>query len=192
MVTDIVNDKNIELTTTNLELTTTWTTITTKTTRPLATMSPLNVVIVVIVVVCNREKESGGRKKICVICVICVTINILTMVLHIGVCFRRKVAANSEKGSTFLVERWWVQGVTVEIHKFSRVPCVCAVRVRIPRIQVHPLHPSSFFLPLCPAAAFLVFCPYDPSWFFFTPQRYGIRKSDCQFRADKAFLGSLF
>ena len=36
----------------------------------------------------------------------CVTINILTMVLHIGVRFRRKVAANSEKGSTFLSERW--------------------------------------------------------------------------------------
>ena len=64
--TDKVNDKNIELTTTNLELTTTCTTITTKTTRPLATVSPLNVVIVVIVVVCGREKESGGRKKICV------------------------------------------------------------------------------------------------------------------------------
>ena len=117
--------------------------------------------------ICCRKKESGGRKKICVICVICVTINILTIGLHIGVCFRRKVAANSEKGSTFLAERWWVQGVTVEIHKFSRVPCVCAVRVRIPRIQVHPLHPPSFFLPLCPAVAFLFFCPYDPSYFFF-------------------------
>ena len=48
MGTDIVNDKRSELTTTNLELTTTWTT---KTTRPLATVSPLGVVIVVIVVV---------------------------------------------------------------------------------------------------------------------------------------------
>ena len=44
MVTDIVNDKRSELTTTNLELTTTRTTITTKTTRPLATVSPLDVV----------------------------------------------------------------------------------------------------------------------------------------------------
>ena len=66
MGTDIVNDKRSELTTTYLELTTTWTTITTKTTRPLATLSPLDVVIVVIVVVCGHEKESGGRKKICV------------------------------------------------------------------------------------------------------------------------------
>ena len=69
MGTDIVNDKRSELTTTNLELTTTWTT---KTTRPLATLSPLNVVIVVIVVVCGREKESGGRKKnLCYQCYLC-------------------------------------------------------------------------------------------------------------------------
>ena len=37
MGTDYLNDNN-------LELTTTWTTITTKTTRPLATVSPLDVV----------------------------------------------------------------------------------------------------------------------------------------------------
>ena len=144
-------------------------------------MSPLDVVYVVIVVVklgVRRTKEN--------LCNLCDN-KYPEMVLHIGVCFRRKVAANSEKGSTFLAERWWVQGVTVKIHKFSRVPCVCAVRVRIPRIQVHPLHPI-FSLPLCPAAAFLVLCPYDPSWFFFTPQRYGIRKTDCPFRAGKGSL----
>ena len=90
MVTDKVNDKNFSITTTR-------TTITTKTTRSrsmaeqelllsavltLATLSPLEVVNVVIVVVCNREKESGGRKKICVICAICVTKNILAIGLQ--------------------------------------------------------------------------------------------------------------
>ena len=71
----------------NLELTTTRTTITTKTTQPLATVSPLNVVIVV---VCCREKESGGRKKICVICAICVTKN-----LDLGIAERlRKVGVS--------------------------------------------------------------------------------------------------
>jgi hypothetical protein len=48
-----VNDKYLELTTTR-------TTITTKTTQPLATVSPLNVVIVVI---CCREKESEDERK---------------------------------------------------------------------------------------------------------------------------------
>ena len=62
MGTDIVNDKRSELTTTNLELTTTWTTITTKTTRPLATLSPLNVVIVVIVVV--KRSPEDERKSV--------------------------------------------------------------------------------------------------------------------------------
>ena len=62
MVTDIVNDKNIELTTTNLELTTTWTTITTKITQPLATVSPLDVVIVVIVVV--KRSPEDERKSV--------------------------------------------------------------------------------------------------------------------------------
>ena len=59
MGTDIVNDKRSELTTTNLELTTTWTT---KTTRPLATLSPLNVVIVVIVVV--KRSPEDERKSV--------------------------------------------------------------------------------------------------------------------------------
>ena len=59
MGTDYLYDNNLELTTTNLELTTTWTTITTKTTQPLATVSPLNVVIVVIVVV----KRSPGDER---------------------------------------------------------------------------------------------------------------------------------
>ena len=73
MVTDIVNDKNIELTTTNLELTTTnleltttWTTITTKTTRPLATMSPLNVVYVVYVVVKLGVRRT--KENLCYLC----------------------------------------------------------------------------------------------------------------------------
>ena len=58
MGTDYLYDNNLELTTTNLELTTTWTT---KTTRPLATMSPLDVVYVVYVVVklgVRRTKEN--------------------------------------------------------------------------------------------------------------------------------------
>ena len=53
----IFTTTNLELTTINLELTTT---ITTKTTQPLATVSPLNVVIVVI---CCREKESEDERK---------------------------------------------------------------------------------------------------------------------------------
>ena len=59
MGTDIVNDKRSELTTTNLELTTTWTT---KITRPLATLSPLNVVIVIIVVV--KRSPEDERKSV--------------------------------------------------------------------------------------------------------------------------------
>ena len=55
MGTDKVNDKNIELTTTR-------TTITTKTTRPLATVSPLGVVIVVIVVV--KRSPEDERKSV--------------------------------------------------------------------------------------------------------------------------------
>ena len=35
-----------------------------------------------------------------------------TGLVHIGVCFRRKVAANSEKGSTFLAERWHLSWVS--------------------------------------------------------------------------------
>ena len=53
------------------------TTYTTYTTSNGDTVAKGRVVLVVIVVVCNREKESGGRKKICVICVICVIISIL-------------------------------------------------------------------------------------------------------------------
>ena len=55
------------------------------------------------------------------------------MVLHIGVCFRRKVAANSEKGSTFLAERWWVQGVTVKYIILTRTVCMRGTREN-PRI----------------------------------------------------------
>ncbi len=65
MGTDIVNDKRSELTTTNLELTTTRTTITTKTTRPLATVSPLNVVYVVYVVV---KRNRRTKENLCYLC----------------------------------------------------------------------------------------------------------------------------
>ena len=63
MGTDIVNDKRSELTTTNLELTTTWTT---KTTQPLATLSPLDVVYVVYVVVKLGVRRT--KENLCYLC----------------------------------------------------------------------------------------------------------------------------
>ena len=60
MGTDYLDDNKFIINDNNLELTTTWTTITTKTTRPLATVSPLDVVIVLIVVV-KRNRWNKGR-----------------------------------------------------------------------------------------------------------------------------------
>ena len=65
----ILTTTNLELTTTILELTTTWTTITTKTTRPLATVSPLDVVYVVYVVVKLGVRRT--KENLCNLCNLC-------------------------------------------------------------------------------------------------------------------------
>ena len=117
-----VNDKY-------LELTTTWTT---KTTQPLATVSPFNVVNVVIVVVKLGVRRT--KENLCNLCNLCdnkYPADWITYLVFVSgerwLQTPRKVVPFWQKGGTFLTSHplyslhfysSWVQGVTVEIHKF--------------------------------------------------------------------------
>ena len=166
MVTDKVNDNKFRINDKKLELTTTWTT---KTTWPLATMSPLDVVYVVYVVVKLGVRRT--KENLCNLCNLCdnkYPADWITYLVYVSgerwLQTPRKVVPFWQKGGTFLTSHplnslhfysSWVQGVTVEIHKSHAYRVYARYAWESPAFRCTPCTPFLLLFAVMPGRCFL-------------------------------------